>query len=379
MDSTPPAPAPSLQPPPPAGATKPSDLVPAVGAPAPKQISMLHVLRLFFIIAAGVVGWQICVLLRLSPERKMLGILFGMLVAFAFVLAEVTFTRRYIGLISAVMFGLIAGFLLAWLALTLIHFLPFFQNLENIGLESGEEMKTWLQFAVTLFCCYISVMAILQSREDFKFVIPFVELTRQSRPVSPLVMDTSVIIDGRIADIIDTRLIAVPLLVPRFVLTELQAIADSADRLKRNRGRRGLDILNRMRKAKGATLEIYEAEIPDVLGTDSKLCRLTKTLGARLLTNDFNLNRVAQVQGIEVVNLNDLAHALRPVVLPGEPIEIRILKVGEEAGQGVGYLDDGTMVVIDGAAAKVGQKITATVTSSIQTSAGRMIFGAVRG
>jgi uncharacterized protein YacL len=209
-------------------------------------------------------------------------------------------------------------------------------------------------------------------KDDFKFVIPFVELKRESGGSKPAILDTSAIIDGRIADVIDTKVIDTKVVVPRFVLIELQQVADSQDKLKRNRGRRGLDILNRLRKSKG--VEVHEVELPDIQGVDAKLVKLAKTLDARIVTTDFNLNKVAQVQGVEVINVNDLANALRPVVLQGEKLNVKIIRTGESAGQGVGYLDDGTMVVVEGGKRHLGQTLEVTVTSALQTSAGRMIF-----
>jgi uncharacterized protein YacL len=188
-----------------------------------------------------------------------------------------------------------------------------------------------------------------------------------------MILDTSVIIDGRIADVIDTKIIDTPIIVPQFVLNELQQVADSQDKLKRNRGRRGLDILNRLRKAKG--VQVQDVELPDVTGVDAKLVRLAKNLDARIVTTDFNLNKVAQVQGVEVVNVNDVANALRPVVLQGEKLTVKVIRTGESQGQGVGYLDDGTMVVAEECANRIGQQVELTVTNVLQTSAGRLIFG----
>jgi uncharacterized protein YacL len=188
-----------------------------------------------------------------------------------------------------------------------------------------------------------------------------------------MLLDTSVIIDGRIADIVDTKIIDTEIIIPRFVLDELQTVADSSDKLKRNRGRRGLDILQRMRKSR--SVEISDVTLPHMEGVDAKLVRLAKTIDARVVTNDFNLNKVAQVQGVEVININDLANALRPVVLQGERLVIKILRPGESPGQGVGYLDDGTMVVAESCSGRIGQQVELQVTNILQTSAGRLIFG----
>jgi uncharacterized protein YacL len=191
--------------------------------------------------------------------------------------------------------------------------------------------------------------------------------------VGAKLLDTSVIIDGRIADVCDTGFIEGVLYTPRFVLQELQRIADSSDPLKRNRGRRGLDILNRMQKSNVA-IEVLELDVPETREVDEKLLILGKQRGAKIVTNDYNLNKVAEIHGVAVLNINDLANALKPAVLPGELLTIRVIKEGKESGQGIGYLDDGTMVVVDNGKIFMGQKIDVVVTSALQTAAGRMIF-----
>ncbi len=189
------------------------------------------------------------------------------------------------------------------------------------------------------------------------------------------ILDTSVIIDGRIADICDTAFIEGQLVVPQFILKELQLVADSADSIKRQRGRRGLDVLDRLQKSSQVSVVISEMDFPEIKDVDSKLIELAKHLDAKIITNDFNLNKVAQLQGIPVLNINELANALKPVVLPGETIKVFILKEGKEKDQGVAYLDDGTMVVVDNSRKMIGQTVDITVTSVLQTTVGKMIFG----
>jgi uncharacterized protein YacL len=190
-----------------------------------------------------------------------------------------------------------------------------------------------------------------------------------------MLLDTSVIIDGRIADIAQTGFIRGALLVPGFILDELQHIADSQDALRRNRGRRGLEILNRMQKDEGLAMQVTEHQMPEIREVDGKLTRLAQELDCPILTNDYNLNRVAELQGIEVLNINELANAVKSVVLPGESLRVRIIQEGKELGQGVGYLDDGTMVVIEDGRRYINMTVNATVTRVLQTVAGRMIFG----
>lgn len=188
------------------------------------------------------------------------------------------------------------------------------------------------------------------------------------------ILDTSVIIDGRIADICKTGFLEGTIVIPGFVLEELQHIADSSDVLKRNRGRRGLDILNRIQKELAVKVHIYEGDFEEIHEVDSKLIRLAKVLNGKVVTNDFNLNKVCELQGVPVLNINDLANAVKPVVLPGEELNVQVIKDGKEHGQGVAYLDDGTMIVVEGGREYIGKQIDVLVTSVLQTSAGRMIF-----
>jgi uncharacterized protein YacL len=189
------------------------------------------------------------------------------------------------------------------------------------------------------------------------------------------VLDTSVIIDGRIADICETGFMDGTLVIPQFVLKELQFVADSSDSMKRNRGRRGLDILQKIQKMAGVDVTISDVDFPDIKEVDLKLIELARTLEGKIVTNDFNLNKVAQLRGVAVLNINELANSLKPVVLPGELMKVFILKEGKEYNQGVAYLDDGTMVVVDNARKMIGKTIDVVVTSVLQTTAGKMIFG----
>jgi uncharacterized protein YacL len=192
------------------------------------------------------------------------------------------------------------------------------------------------------------------------------------------VLDTSVIIDGRIADLCETGFIDGVLVVAQFVLRELQQIADSPDALRRNRGKRGFDVLQRLQRSPKIKVEITEVDFPQIREVDRKLIELGKTLGGKVFTNDYNLNKLAELSGVGVLNVNELANALKPVVLPGETMQVLVLREGKEAGQGVAYLDDGTMVVVDHGRKHVGQTVDVTVTSVLQTTAGRMIFTRLR-
>ena len=225
--------------------------------------------------------------------------------------------------------------------------------------------------------CYTCISLLLQTKDDFRFVIPYVEFAREIKGTRPCILDTSVIIDGRIADVVDTQIVDGQLVIPKFVINELQGIADSSDRMRRSRGRRGLDILNRLRNSETIDVQIFDRDLPEFAGqpVDLKLVALARHLSGKLITNDYNLNKVAQLQDVTVINLNDLANAMKPSFLPGEQISVRVVKAGEEHGQGIGYLDDGTMVVIENGREHIGQQVTIAVTSVIQKSAGRMVFG----
>jgi uncharacterized protein YacL len=232
----------------------------------------------------------------------------------------------------------------------------------------------FLRLIVPLVAAYIGLLVGVWKAEHLPFdFIP-------SKPTGPSpsvakILDTSVLIDGRIADIGESGFIEGRLIVPRFVLHELQLVADSSDSAKRNRGRRGLDVVQRLQKLTRIQLEISSQDFPAVREVDLKLIELAKALGAKIVTNDFNLNKLAQVQGLEVLNINELANALRPVVLPGETMRVFILKEGKEHNQGVAYLDDGTMVVVDNARRMISKTVDVVVTSVLQTTAGKMIFG----
>jgi uncharacterized protein YacL len=309
-----------------------------------------------------------------SLESRLASFGLVLLVSLTMVCLDALAKNKQITTISAVFFGLLMGFLLAdlfWRALDPILNVYINATLKDLG-----------NLFTTLIFCYLSVSILLQTKEEFRFIIPYVEFSKQIKGAKPLVLDTSVIIDGRIADICDTGIIDTKMIVPRFVLQELQGIADSSDKIKRNRGRRGLDILKRMQTNPKVEMQMHEgnlAELRDVHKVDERLVVLAKVLGARVVTNDFNLNKISQLQGVDVINLNELSNALKLVALPGENLTIRIVKQGDQVGQGVGYLDDGTMVVVEHGRGAIGQEVPITVTSVLQTPAGRMIFGRMEG
>lgn len=300
------------------------------------------------------------------------GVFAGLMVlALGVIVADVVVRRKRLDAITAVYFGLLVGLFLTYvlrLALTPL-------------IVDQPQLIGPLQTIMGTIICYACISLLMQTRDDFRFIIPYVEFSKEVKGLKPCVLDTSVVIDGRIADVVETRIFDGQLIMPKFVITELQAVADSADRLRRGRGRRGLDILNRLRSNPDIELVIDERELPELAGlaVDQKLVALTKQLQGKLITNDYNLNKVARLQGVPVINLNDLANSLKPVFLPGERIDVRVVKVGEEPGQGIGYLEDGTMVVIESGRERINQTVSVAVTSVLQTSAGRMVFGKLEG
>ncbi|MDD5449463.1 MAG: PIN domain-containing protein [Candidatus Omnitrophica bacterium] len=321
-------------------------------------------IRIFFIILSTVIGFFTGISF-ISPEMKW-GIIGGMTGFFASVVLitfESWMRKVSVRNLSAAVFGLIFGLFMSWVLTSAIKLVPM-----------DPRAFSTIQIILTLIFCYLGMVIAIRGKDEFNLVIPYVKFTRQDQRDEIILLDTSVIIDGRIADICSTKFIEGRIVIPRFVLKELQQIADSPDALKRNRGRRGLDILNRIQKDTTMDVKIEEEDFPDIPDVDAKLVKLAQLLGAKVLTNDYNLNKIAQLQSVTVLNINELANALKPVVLPGELLEVRIVKEGKEFNQGVAYLEDGTMIVVDNTRNLIGQTVRAVATSVLQTSAGRMIF-----
>lgn len=266
--------------------------------------------------------------------------------------------------------GLIVGFVIAYLISSITNQIPIIGPI--------------LSLIIYIFMGYLGIRIALKSKDDLFNLSKITKIPtsikdkgnkKEGKSIPPKVLDTSVIIDGRIADICKTGFIEGKLVIPAFVLEELRHIADSADDLKRVRGRRGLDILNIIQKELNIEVEISEKDFSDIAEVDSKLLKLAQVLNGKVVTNDYNLNKVAQFQGVEVLNINELANAIKPVAIPGEEMVVQVVKEGKETSQGVAYLDDGTMIVVDGGVKHIGETIKVLVTSVLQTPAGRMIFG----
>lgn len=315
-------------------------------------------IRLLFIVGTVLIGYQ-----TTGPANGWIGMLAGGCAGALIILFEIGMRRVSVRGLSSAVFGLLLGLVMSRIVYeAIILFGPLQENLKII------------RAIMTFVFCYLGMIIAIRGKDEFNIIIPYVRLSRQDESESMIVIDTSVIIDGRITDICKTKFLEGKLIVPRFVLKELQQIADSSDPIKRQRGRRGLEVLNTIQKDLGMHLTIHEEDFPDVPEVDAKLVKLAKLLGAMVLTVDFNLNRVATIQNVRVLNINELANALKPVVFPGETMEIKLIKEGKEHNQAIGYLEDGTMVVVEEGRRLIGQTIKVAVTSVLQTQAGRMIF-----
>jgi uncharacterized protein YacL len=333
---------------------------------------LLIMIRAIFVLVAAGLGVQIARIGGTSQSTTILLFAGVMVLAVVLVIVDWVTPRKKIQTISAIYFGIVVGVILSDLIRNALA--------PTMDLYMNEQVRNATSGLMMVFICYLCISTLLQTKDDFRFIIPYMEFSKEVKGARPLLLDTSVVIDGRIADVAESRIIDQPLIVPRFVLQELQGIADSSDKLRRNRGRRGLDILNRLQKSTGVEVKIHDSDIPELAGireVDQRLVVLAKHLGGKVVTNDYNLNKIARLQGVDVINLNDLANAMRPIVLPGEGLTVKLMKRGEEPGQGIGYLDDGTMVVTEQGAQHLGETIRLTVTSVLQTSAGRMIFGRI--
>ncbi|GDX97598.1 hypothetical protein LBMAG48_00020 [Phycisphaerae bacterium] len=283
---------------------------------------------------------------------------------------------KKISTVSAVAIGLLIG-LLATLAMSGLVDLTL-----QSWLDQGAQQKELapiidsikIVFGISL--SYLAVVTILQTQDDFRLVIPYVEFAKQLRGVRPMLVDTSALIDGRIADVASTGFVQSPLIIPRFVVAELQTLADSGDATKRNRGRRGLDLITKLQRIAMVDVTIDDKAVPGK-GVDTQLVELAREMNAMILTGDVALARIASIHSVPVLNLNDLAIATRMSLVPGEPVTVKLIKHGEQAGQGVGYLGDGTMVVAENGGHRVGDVVTMVVSSSLQTSAGRLVFARI--
>ena len=333
-------------------------------------------LRALFLLVSGSVGYQVSELR--GDQQPLRGIIIGLIFAGIIIAAEVVLSKRPIQSISAIVFGLIAGAILAFVFSMIAPLVVSKTMLADDIQMNPDDFTNMLKLSLIVGCCFLCVMVIYKTQDRFRFIIPYVEFQKEEKGARPVLVDTSAVIDGRIADLCDTGVFDTTLIVPKFVLQELQHVADSGDRLRRNRGRRGLEMLQSLQREGRVPVQIHDGRAARGSTVDSKLVSLADQLQARILTCDYNLSKLAEIQNVDAINLNDLTNALRAMVLPGEELSLKIIRPGDEPAQGVGYLADGTMVVVDQARDHVGQSVSIAVTSTLQTSAGRMIFGRLR-
>ena len=319
----------------------------------------LWVFRALFVLASAGTAYSI----GLAMERPFGVLLLGILISFAVILAEWFVSRGPIALISSIVFGALLGMLFATITVSVVGL--------AVEREVMDDMRDGLTGALIMAFSY-------ESREKFNLIVPYVEFRKEQRGVSPVVLDTSVVIDGRIADIVGTGVVDGPLVVPQLVLRELHQIADSGDKLKRERGRLGLETLNRLRADPEVEVRVQDlGDDDDDRPVDEQLVRIAKGIQGRLMTMDYNLNRLASVEGIRVINLNELSNAVKPIAVPDERLTVKLIKRGEQPGQAVGYLPDGTMVIVEDAAHLVGQEADVVVRNAITRPTGRMIFAQI--
>lgn len=336
-------------------------------------MTALWIIRGFFLCLCTVGGYAVS---QVKPEyggghnSGWLGIAVGFGFGWLMIALDELLKGFSLRAFSATTFGLLLGTVVA----QLIENSGAFENLD-------EKSPTRWMVRVGLFLSfgYLGiVLAMRSNKEDFSLIIPYVRFAPRNTPDNVLLLDTSVIIDGRIADLIEGNFLEGLIIVPRFVLKELQQIADSSDPVKRARGRRGLEMLTRIQRNARNEVKIHDGDFPDEVDVDSKLVRLARNLGGKLFTNDYNMTQIAELQQVTCVNLHDLAKALKPIMLPGEVLSLRLVREGKDKGQGVGYLPDGTMVVVNNAQPQVGQQVEVQVQSLVQTGAGVIVFADLR-
>jgi len=327
----------------------------------------LWVIRILFVTLCSVGGFAVS---QVRPEfingnySGFLGAVIGFGFGWLLIAIDEMLKGFSLRAFSATTFGLLLGTVVALL-------------IDRSGLfENAEATSRWLiRLCLFLSFGYIGiVLAMRSNKEDFSLIIPYVRFAPQNKPENLLLLDTSVIIDGRIADLLESNFVEGLIVVPRFVLKEIQQVADSNDALKRARGRRGLEMLNRIQRNQKCEVKIHDGDFPEEKDVDAKLVRLARNLNAKLFTNDYNLGKVAELQSVRYVNLHDLAKSMKVTLLPGEMLNIRIVREGKDKGQGVGYLPDGTMVVVNNAQGAIGQQVEAQVQSTLQTGAGIIVF-----
>jgi uncharacterized protein YacL len=334
-------------------------------------MALLILRTVFIVVSAGIAVLIINASpLEAAPSWVPWGILAGMIaLPLTVIVVDGVIRRKDLTTITAVYFGLLIGVFLTYI--TMLALTPM------LPLNQTDPLWTWLPLILGAVLCYLSISLLLQTRNDFRFLIPFVEFARDVRGLRPNVLDPTAIVDGRVADLAEAGIFESRFVVPTFVLDELQGAAESSERTRRTRGRRGIDVLNRLRANKSIDIDVISPrdEFEDDEATvESRVVALARQLEGRVITIDPNVAKLAGVRSVPVINVNDVALALKPTFVPGDALSVRLVKPGEEPDQGVGYLDDGTMVVVEDGRGRIGQTVHVNVTSTLQTSAGRLVF-----
>ena len=323
----------------------------------------LQPIRLVFIVLCAAGGWLVCYTIQEWDDYRLRATIIGLLIGVLVVLVDIMLKGFSLRGLSAITFGLAVGALVAFF----ISSSPLF--------EYGDPQTVYLfRLALFLVCSYLGAVIALRGKDEFNLVIPYVRFVPHDVDVPLVVVDTSALIDGRVAKVCEAGFINAALVIPRFVLTELQHVADAADPLRQARGRRGLEVLNDLRRIKNLDLRIHESEVSKRQDVDAKLVFLAQSMRAKLLTTDYNLAKMAEFHGVPWLNLNHLAAALRQELSVGDTIEVNLIKLGKEEGQAVGFFDDGSMVVVNAARSYVGRRVTAEITSVLPSAGGKMVF-----
>ncbi len=349
----------------------------STAGPTHAQRFLLLIIRLLFLVLLVTVSLlpfvgQISDMEGATFGTYVLPFLLTLAFGIAIVLLDVATPNKRLASVFGIYFGIVAG-LVGTLGISVLLDLVA----ESWDLQPGTMQRAYidlLKLAIGIALCYLAVSIVLTTKDDLRLVIPYVEFAKELRGVRPLLVDTSVLIDGRITALSETGMLDAPLVVPQFVVDELQTLADSSDKLKRDRGRRGLGVVTKLQQNPLADVSIDSATIPGGRNVDHMLLRLAADQNVRILTTDYNLNKVADIQGVTVLNINDLAAALKSQVIPGEQVRIEIVKRGEAPDQGVGYLPDGTMIVVQDAVQHIGSEVDAVITNALQTAAGKLFF-----
>ncbi|MFY8221985.1 MAG: PIN/TRAM domain-containing protein [Pirellulales bacterium] len=308
-------------------------------------------------------------MIRQAPAWVPWAVLLGMIALPLTVIGiDSSLRRKDLTVITAIYFGLLVGVFLTYIAVLALT--PI------LAANSDNPVASWLPLILGMILCYICTSLLLQTRDDFRFLIPYVEFARDVKGLRPNILDASAVVDGRVADLAETGLFQSRFVVPSFVVDELQQAADSPDKQRRLRGRRGLDVLGALRENKTVDIEVLApADETDAASSEEqRVVAMARQLGGRIITNDPNVVKIAGVRSVQALNINDIALSLKPTFVAGDMVDVRLVKPGEGPGQGVGYLDDGTMVVVEGGRDQIGRLVHASVTSTLQTSAGRLVF-----